>query len=195
MAAGEPDPEIRASWTKRLLRHVETWPDDLGGRVRARVPGPVLVRLEGSGPLAWLPSEIHASVIAAVHDEIGSERYVALYREMTLDGLNRPLFGPLARGAVGLFGRSAVGLERMFPRAWGLVSRGCGRMEMVESKRGHAVMQLDGVPEILRLVPYALGFQGAFDACRDFVRTAGTSVLDSSGLAEGRVRYVLDWEE
>jgi len=190
-----PEPEIRASWTRRVLRAADELPEGIGPEIRRRVPPAILSRLEQAGPLAWLPGEVHATVIQSVHDSIGDARYAEMVRAMTLDGLNRPLFGPLARGAVGLFGRSAAGLERMFPRGWGLVSRGCGKIEMTESRRGHAVMDLVGVPVVLRRMAYALGFKGAFDACSDFAGTGGRSEMDAAGLADGRVRYVLHWEE
>jgi hypothetical protein len=189
------EPEIRASWTRRVLRAAEDLPEGIGPAVRARIPAALLTRLEQAGPLAWLPGEVHANVIQGVHDEIGDERYADMVRATTLDGLNRPLFGPLARGAVGLFGRSAAGLERMFPRGWGLVSRGCGRLEMKEGKKGHAVMQLVEVPPVLRRLAYALGFKGAFDACSDFVGSNGRCAMDARGLEEGRVTYALDWTE
>jgi len=190
-------PEIRASWTRRVLRMIDALPKRDVVECRSRIRADSLSRLENAAPLEWLPAEIHAQVIEVLRNHVGPERYRQLYTDMTLDGLNRPLFGPLARAAVSMFGRSAVGLERVFPRGWGLVARGCGRIHMTSSAKGRAEMLLEDLPPGLsRTDTYALGFAGAFDACGIFAgSTERSCVVDTSELGEGRVRYRLAWDE
>ena len=175
---------------------VDALPAAERAHVRARIGASTFARLDNAAPLEWLPAEIHAEVIEALRERVGPQRYRELYADMTLDGLNRPLFGPLARAAVGMFGRSAVGLERVFPRGWGLIARGCGRIRMLSAGRGRAVMLLESMPSIFsRTDTYALGFAGAFDACGVFAGSVGTCRVDVSELNEGRVRYELAWDE
>ncbi len=189
-------PEIRASWTRRVLRHAEATDVATRAALREKLAPRTLARLENAGPLEWLPVEIHAELIHVVWDLMGKERYIALYSGMTYESLNRPLFGPLAKGAMSLFGRSAAGLERMFPRAWGLVSRGCGRLRLTSSRKGYAEMVLDGIPPILaRTETYAMGFMGALDACANFAGTVGTTDPDLSELPAGRVTFRISWQE
>ncbi len=187
-------PEIRANWTRMLLDHLER----TLGRRREEVLGSLdthaLERVRRAGPLEWLPAEIHVSIAVAPHAVVGADAYRALWRGMTLESLDRPLFRPLVEGALAVFKGSPARLFRVVPHGWSLVGRHCGELSIGdESARGLA-MVWDKIPLLFRSAePFATAWAGSLDSVLDIVHRGGRVAMDASRLGAGRVRYEITW--
>ena len=187
-------PAVRVNWTRLVLKTLANWGSQTKGRVLDRLPAQSRAAIDGAGPIAWLDLEHHRLVCEAIRDVLGDPDYRAHFCDATVHSGRMPLFRPLVQGFLRLFGPTPASTVRAAPRAWSHIFRDLGRFGVGEE--GDRTIDAEVVslhPALRRTETFALGVQGAFDACMEFVDYDGGTKLDTSEIDAGVLRYHVHW--
>ncbi len=143
--------------------------------VRERLDADRVAYLRGLDGLEWLEIETHIHVLDALYWGLGKARYVAYYRERARKIFRSRFLRAVVVAGARTFGRAA--LVRAFPRAWNLVIRDCGVLEVARDDDG-------GITEItLREIPPVVARS---DAIRLAIASSLAAGIDIAGYL-GRV--------
>ncbi|MGI5865330.1 MAG: hypothetical protein ACOX6T_25195 [Myxococcales bacterium] len=187
-------PSVRATFTQRTLEAAERLEPTIAQKLRAQMPAESLRRIEQTSRLDWLPIEDDLELTRVIAGLFGPERARAFWRQNLLDALSAPLLGPIAKGAVQLFGPTPGAMVRWAPRAWPHVYSACGELG-ASARESSATLSWRAIPQALRqstLFARALG--QAFGSFFDFTCTDGEVETDLRGLDAGRVVFLFRWK-
>ncbi|HCF62264.1 MAG TPA: hypothetical protein DFS52_30270 [Myxococcales bacterium] len=187
-------PSVRATFTQLTMEAAERLEPSIAQKLRDQMPAESLLRIEQTSRLDWLPIEDDLELTRVVVGLLGPERARVFWRQNLLDALSAPLLGPIAKGAVRLFGPTPPAIVRWTPRAWPHVYSACG--ELAASADGSsATLSWRAIPQALRQsssFARALGY--AFSSFFDFTNTDGEVEADLRELEAGRVVYSFRWK-
>lgn len=198
------EPGQRASVPKLVLAQVEALPASERDRVLAQLDPEWLDGVRRAARTAWVPLDWTPRLYRAVDEALGDARVMSVARDMAAGTYDVPLFAPLIRGALNVFGDGAASLLRTLPGGWKLVNRGAGRCE-VEIDRGArvATVSLRELAPPLRDRPFARSWVGTLHGIFDQVdgdRADGDRIdgdarveADLDALADGLAHYRANW--
>jgi len=184
----DPDvPAYKATLTKTLFERVGELPVAERDAVLDAIPSEHVRAIERAGRTDWLPAEIEASLDRAIFERLGEERLTQYTYDYTSDAANVPIFAPILKGALNLFG-GARGLLKLFPRTWGFVARNCGRVEYAAAA-DHVELAYLELPVVMRTKHFAAACEGSV---RGGLALAGENdaelEVDTAGLHRGELR-------
>jgi hypothetical protein len=191
-----PAPEIRANWSRMVLDYyTRALPPDVRDAVLAKLRAGPIARIAAAGPLEWLPAEHHVALVEAPFERVGRVAYRAMWRDMTAESLDRPIFRSLVQGTLALFRRSPAQLFRVVPQGWGLVARDTGEMVVeADGKQPRVEFVWRRMAPVLRSTDvFATAFAGSLDAVTSVAASRGSVDMDTREIANGVVRYRIAW--
>lgn len=127
-----PRGQVRANWLKLVIGTAKRRPPPERERVLAAFTGEFRREVREASTLGWIDVDRFAQLHHAIREALGDDRARAFWRQVMLDGLQRPLLGPLRSGATGMFGEHPGALLRFTPHAWSLVTRHCAKVSFDE---------------------------------------------------------------
>ena len=186
----EPEPQIRASWTKLTLGTLKREPPDVSMPVLDALKDE-RARLRELGITAWAPVELHLAVGEAIEQHVGVSRAREIQRRVLLRALHSVLLKPIATASVRLYGRSPAGMLRRAPKVHGLISRHCGDCEVPRLEEGAVDVVMTDLPVVLRTRhSFLLSYEATCDAILEHLDMEGTVTRRDDALAstgEGRI--------
>jgi hypothetical protein len=184
-------PQFRANWTKLTLKFLRQRSAPDRDPILTRVGGDVVARVRAAGVFEWLPASLHLSIADAVHAALGDEGSRRFWRDLMMLSFDRSLLKPLVDGGIRLFGRSPLGILRMTPQAYQLVSRDCGVVRVEPGPvAGGVRLSFEGLPAALRVPAWVEICAGNCEAALAALDLRGTVTTDSRALGEGRFTVV-----
>lgn len=166
---------------------------------RARIAEAIVARtreeIRAAPTLAWQDARVFMDLcgqIASCGDAIAQ----AFWRYSLNASIKQPLIGTLVQGGIALWGRSPAALYARTPRAFNLVSRGCGEMRMEPGGDAEELhLLVSDLPTVCRKHPGIIRmWEGGFHGQADFVGSTVTVLTDASKFAlEGKLRFTLKW--
>ncbi len=187
-------PSVRATFTQLTMEAAERLEPSIAQKLRDQMPAESLLRIEQTSRLDWLPIEDDLELTRVVVGLLGPERARVFWRQNLLDALSAPLLGPIAKGAVRLFGPTPAAIVRWTPRAWPHVYSACGELG-ASACESSATLSWRAIPQALRLSSsFARALGHAFGAFFDFTNTDGEVEADLRELDAGRVVYSFRWK-
>jgi hypothetical protein len=181
-----PSPSIRAAWSARALRALEDRDAEAHTRVLARL-GNALEPLQRGSSLAWIPMELHVSLLRAIVEEFGSAEARAMLRESARANFSGSLLKGAVLGTLRVFGVGPLAIARMFPRGFRMVTRACGSVSTRTSREDGTFIDFEQLPEVIRDPAWVVSVSAMFDAVLDIAKLSGTVEADASALADGRL--------
>jgi len=154
------EPQVRASWCKLVVGTVKRREGSIRRRLLDRL---VVVRrqIRPLGITAWAPADVLLDLDQALVDVLGARGARELWCDNLLEAMDSALLRPIISTSLRLYGDSPASLLRMAPRIHGLVSDGCGLLELDRATDGAVDLTLRGMPPALRERP---GFRRAYVA-------------------------------
>jgi hypothetical protein len=145
--------------------------------------------------LEWQPAELFMRLCEALTTR-GDDFARAFWRYSLHASINQPLISVLVSGGTAVYGRNPAALYRRTPRAWNLVTRGCGDMRVVEGEGDDRLsLVVEGMPlscrtsqALLRMWEGGFAGQADFVGCRVKVETFAPDFASI-----GRAKFVLHW--
>ncbi len=187
-------PVYKATLTKTIFERVSSLPAAEREAVLSRMDPDNVAAIERAARTDWLPAGVEADLDNAIFEQLGKDRLIDYVREYTVRAADFPIFTPIARGAVNLFGGGPRGILKILPKTWGFVARHCGTCSYAE-REGAFVISYEGLPEVMRTPAFAAASEGGLWGVMEFVRAKNPTVEpDTQQLGAGTVRYTVRWE-
>jgi hypothetical protein len=188
------DPCVRAPLTKAVLELLELQPPHVTAAVRTRAEAAVL-QTEAATRVSWIPLGTQLSILRALRDEIGSQGYDEFCARHLSSTIEQPLVKGVFDTTVRLFGVGPGPVYRMFPRAWAMMSRGCG----VVSAEGTTdppgtrlrVTALPVDEEEIDL--FVSGFRATFQGVLDLFELDGKVTMEDFDRPARTATYLAQW--
>ena len=188
------DPRVRAPLTKAILELLEDQPPVVQRAVREQAATAVR-HVEEATRVSWIPLGTQLEILRVLRDAVGTKGYedfCALHFSSTVD---QPLIKGVFDTTVRLFGVGPGPVYRMFPKAWGMMTRGCGSVDMDGSPHPSGThMVVSELPvEEPNIDLFVQGFGATFRGVLDLFKVTG-EVERGPFDAEARIaRYVVTW--
>jgi hypothetical protein len=180
-------PQFRANWTKLTLKFLRDRAAPDRDPILTRVSGEVLAQVRAAGVFEWLPASLHLAIANAVHGALGQYGSRRFWRDLMVLSFDRSLLKPLVDGGIRLFGRSPLGILRMTPQAYSLISRDCGVVRVDPGPGpGSVRLTFDALPPQLRVPAWVEVCAGNCEAALAALDLRGTVTTDASALDDGR---------
>lgn len=194
VSGSQSQSQYKASLARSLLESVDRLDDALRRRVY-ELAGPEHVRAIRDAPrTSWLEAEHQIAVDGAIAEVLGNAALERMIREYVSRASDTPLFKPLMRGAIALFGLTPASIYRILPRAWGMTSREAGIVsERVIDDRHHEVTYAQ-LPELMRVESIAVTTRGSLLGMLDLVGHGGTVETDLGQLPDGKIVHRIAWQ-
>lgn len=188
------NPRYKASLTQSIFALIDDLPASERDRIYGLLGPEVTNRVHHATKTDWLPVTIQGDLDTAMLETLGRERTVALLRGYTRDATKVPIFAPIGRAALSLFGGGTGGALRVIPRTWGFVAKDCGSMKVhVEPSRA-SVHYLD-IPPVLRTPGFVASTEGSLLGIMDFAGADSPKATpDESNFAQGTLAYEVTWK-
>jgi len=187
------EPRILASFLHGTLEAIDQIDADLGRRVRAELKPESLDEIQNAWAASWLPIRLDVELTEAFFRLAGSARGCQAMRQNLVATYQAPILRPLIEGALRVLGRHPGKILRWAPRAWSLLFRDLGEME-VEVREDHATVRISGLPpEVAESREYLLGSAAAIASVFDLTGYQGTCELRQHG--EGQARFEVRWQD
>lgn len=187
-------PVYKATLTKTIFERVGSLPAAEREGVLGRMDAENVAAIERAARTDWLPAAVEADLDNAIFEELGADRLTQYVHEYTVRAADFPIFTPIARGAMNLFGGGPKAMLKIIPKTWGFVARHCGVCSYAE-KHGAVIVSYEALPEVMRTPAFVAASKGGLTGVMDFVRAKGVTVeTDSRSIGSGTVRYTVRWE-
>ncbi len=189
------EPLYKATLTKTLLEAMLKLPAGERAAVVKELGEQDIITITNAAKTDWLPASVQARLDRAVYVALGEQHLTDWVRSYTREASEIPVFAPIARGAIKLFGGGAAGGLRILPKTWGFVARDCGRCLVEGREQGARVSYVD-LPDQMRTPWFVAAGRGGLLGLLDFTRTQGAEVeIDDANIARGDVHYVASWSD
>lgn len=190
----DPEPQIRASWTKLTLGTLKREPPEASRPVLEALTEE-RAQLRELGITAWAPVELHLAVGEAMERELGPSRARRIHRHVLLRALDSVLLKPIARGSVRLHGPSPAAMLRLAPKVHRLISRECGDLEVTRLEEGAVDVVLTDLPLVLRTRrSFLVSYEATCEAILENLEVEGTVTRSDHMLASiGETRIEVRW--
>lgn len=185
-----PAPAVRAAHLKEDLDALEKMDRGFAGRVRARVREETLAAIRAASRVDFLPLALNVEIVQAVHAEggpDGTRRWTRASMALATGAYLKPLLNVV----VALLAPSPAALYRHVPRAWTLVYRSCGRIEVEDAGPGMTRFSCVDFPPELRVPEFVASMAGTLESIFDLCPYDGRVRVEGS--ADGTVRYLATW--
>ncbi len=187
-------PQVRARHIQFWLELVERSDEPWRSRFFAALPPEVRAQTDAAAPGTWLPIDLHVTLADVLRETFGDARAHAFYRHAMKASLAGPLFAPLVRTAIRLFGLSPATCVRWAPKAWEASFRNAGTMtgEILEPGRARLVYR-DLARVCIESDAWIESSQGSAYGVIEMTRADGIVRLDLSERANNGYSLEIEW--
>lgn len=175
----DSEPAFKASVLKLLLEHVDELPE--ARAVRRALDPRIPHEIAECSRTEWMPAAWGVAIYEALAAVLGESAVSALAAEMVTAAPSRPIFQPMLRGVIHIFGRAPVDLLRAYPHAHKFSSRHCGTCEALIGRP--TTIRFQHLPEPLRRRVWLVGQVGVLAAMLNLAGGAGTVEIDGPHFA------------
>ncbi len=187
-------PAVRANFAKMALRRLRALPDGKGAEIRERVGNGRWESIRAIGLDDWIAFDDMLRLCDAICEALGDEGSREFWTALMLDTYDTGLLQPMAAGVRASHEGAAAAeqLLRMAPAAWGLVTRGCGEIELVDDGSGRLRLASGSLlPEVVRSRGIQALFIGACQSMLDQFRARARIDVAVDADAPERVVYTI----
>lgn len=179
---------------KSMLTACDDYHPEEKKRILAGIRQESLDKIDVASRTDWLDAELVIQIDVGLHEELGDDGLVDFWRRFTRTASRIPILKPVAEGIMRLFA-APPRVFGMLPRAWALLTRDMGRVEVDADERSRLiVLRMVDVPPLSRPELYSLGNLGSYRGILDLLSTPGEVVADPSRIADGEYRFEIRWE-
>ncbi|WP_096326661.1 hypothetical protein [Nannocystis exedens] len=175
----DSEPAFKANVLKMMLEHVDELPE--ADAVRGRLGPQVQREIAEASRTQWLPGAWGPAIYEAVAAILGEAGVYEVAAEMVTAAPAMPMFQPLLRGVIHIFGREPVELLRAYPHAQKFIARNCGTCEVLFA--GPTTVRFRRVPEPLRRRVWQVGQLAVIEAMLTLAGGGGKVELEASTFA------------
>lgn len=185
--------QYKAALAKALLAAIDSFDRADRGEIFERAGNAHVVAIRDAPRTAWIAAAHQLAVDEALAAMLGDDALEQQLRDYVSRAAQTPLFAPILRGALAMFGVSPSSLYRFLPRAWDMTSRNAG--SIVERSLGdHAhEIRYEDLPPVMRVSCLAVATRGSSLGILDLVNRKGTAETDVSALADGVLVHRISW--
>ncbi|MDC0666600.1 hypothetical protein [Nannocystis radixulma] len=175
----ESEPAFKASILKMVLEHVDELP--AAAAVRRHLDPQVQREIAEASRTQWLPGAWGVQIYEALAAALGETAVLTVAAAMVSVAPTTPMFQPLLRGVIHIFGREPVELLRAYPHAQRFIARNCGTCEVVFGRP--TTVRFQRVPEALRRRVWLVGQFAVIEAMLVLAGGAGRVEIDAPRFA------------
>jgi hypothetical protein len=185
---------VRARHLQAWLAFVEAMEAPYPERFSQHLAADTNKLIREAAPVTWLPARLHAELAEVGLAAFGARRAHEYYRWAFGLSMQGPLFGPLLRAGVAVFGLSPAGFLRWARRGWDLSFREAGSLdgEVIGPGRGR-LMYRDVPRELAASNAWVESTASSFYGMLDFTRTTGVVRMVDRDLPAGNFTLELEW--
>jgi hypothetical protein len=189
-------PQVRARHVQFWLELVERSDEPYRSRFLAALPPDVRAQAEGAAPATWLPIDLHVKLADVLRATFGVARAHDYYRHAMQASLAGPLFGPLVRTGIRLFGLSPATCVRWAPKAWEASFRNAGTLTGEILAPGRARLVYRDLPSVcMDSDAWIESSQGSAYGVLEMTRAEGLVRIDLGERANGGYSLEIEWTE
>lgn len=187
-------PTVRARhihfWLELVERSEEPW----RGRFFAALPPEVRAQADAAAPGTWLPIALHVTLADVLRETFGAARAHQFYRRAMQESLAKPLFAPLVRTAVRLFGLSPATCVRWAPKVWQASFRDVGSVTGEILGPGRARLLYRDLPSVcIDSDAWIESSQGSAYGVLEMTETLGVVRIDLRERAQRGYSLEIEW--
>jgi hypothetical protein len=185
---------VRARHLQAWLEFVQAMEAPYPERFVQHLPAEIHKLIREASPVAWLPARLHAELAEVGLAAFGSRRAHEYYRWAFGRSIQGPLFGPLLRTGVAVFGLSPAAFLRWADRGWDLSFRDTGSIHGEVLERGRGRLFYSNIPQDLaRSHAWVEAVASSYYGMLDFTRTSGVIRFVERDHAAGNFTLELEW--
>jgi hypothetical protein len=167
-------PAVRARSAQEFAAYLDVIEPGLTEALRARIPSDSLAFIDNALPNAWIPVEHDRHIVKNTVDLLGPKRAEQAWTSFLTRHVQTPLFGPLVKASVRLFGLSPGTFVRIYPRAWKQGYRNLSDLKIRALHGEGAELVLENIhPEIWRCQAYFVCWRGLLNGVFTLAMTPG----------------------
>jgi hypothetical protein len=158
------------------------------------VPRRELAAARASTRVDWLPAEINRSLMEAITVTLGDDDARAFWHRLFHRTFDTPIFGPLIRGSIALFGISPGRLLHATPRGWALTIRAGGGIRVEDDGPSQVRIIYDGIPPLTMGTPgWGLAACSSYEALLELTHHESTATLTTFEPKRGHAVITIAW--
>ncbi len=187
--------QVRANWSKFVVRCAKHFRDPNGALVVDSIPVELRREIREAGRLAWHDARVLMDLVEVIRQVCGHAEARAFWRVSFKESITQPMLAPLARGALILFGNVPGALVRRTPQAWQLFTRNCGSLKAVDVGEESSVMlRVENFPRVCRVLGFVCMVEGGLESEMDFFSVRGTVETRAEAfMSRGFAEFVARW--
>ena len=187
-------PTIRGSQLLAKVKSIDAQGPAFAEPVWRALPGGTETALRQASRADWLPMHHDVALNHALWDHHGEEGVREVCRDTTLRGLQGPLLGALATGAMRLFGQKPGRFYSLVPRGWTQVYRGGGEVSVEEqTPLPRARLRYQGLAPGFFERGYLEAIAGGLEALLAFMQIAGEVTVESRAPEAKEATLIARW--
>lgn len=183
-------PKIRGTMLRAILEAMRREP--AGAGFLERIDPSLVQAIDASARTAWIDGEALALICEAYEATAGVAEHVALHRRVVKETAPAPLFSPIVRGAIHLFGQGPGSLLRLYPRALHHAIRNLGQAQVRVEGRA-AVVTFEQVAARFRGPFWRNSMVGVFEGILEVAGSEGEVRYDDARMSSGIVVFTATW--
>ncbi len=187
----EIHPRILAGFVKDSIGVLHRLDPRIEAEVLSTIAPSTRRAIQRASPISFIDVALDVELTEAFFAVAGAERARWVLRANMSETFRKPILRPLVDGAFAIFGREPTKILHWSERAWGLLSRDCGLLELTAASGSEAVLVLGGAPhEIASSRPYLEGMASAVLSFFDVASIPATAEVVMSGSEPPRFEII-----
>jgi hypothetical protein len=189
-----PKPLVRARHLQQWLALIAATEAPYPERFLQRLAPATRTLITEASPVAWLPAGLHAELAEVMLAAFGARRAHEYYRHAFAASVEGPIFGPLLRAGVAMFGLSPAAFVRWAHKGWQLSFRDAGSLqgEVLEGSRGR-IHYRDLPPECAANAAWVESMPSSIYGMLDVTRRTGVVRFIERDPAAGNFTLEIEW--
>jgi hypothetical protein len=187
-------PLVRARHLQAWLAFVEAMEAPYPARFSQHLAADTNELIRTAAPVAWLPARLHAELAEVGLAAFGARRAHEYYRWAFGLSMQGPVFGPLLRAGVAVFGLSPAAFLRWARRGWDLSMREAGTLDGEARGPGQGRLLYRNLPpDLAASNAWVESTMSSFYGMLDFTRTTGVVRMIDRDLPAGNFTLEVEW--
>lgn len=187
------EPQVRASWCKLVIATVKREPEPRRSNLLGAMAD-VRTRIRQTGLTAWTSATDILELGETMEEVVSPAMARTIWARCVTRAFERPMLSPIVSATLRLYGNSPAATLRMAPKVHGLVSRGCGKLEVQKTEDGGVDLGFSELPRLLcKRRTLLTAYMATCDAVLKRYDRPGSVVLDDKDLMTGCCRIEVRW--